>query len=106
MLILHLMSLLLVALQPSVKAPQAPPPPKANPPYTSNNVQKIDINLPALKFFCDGRQSDLKRYIEASPHWRLGIERQGDKDFTIAYRRSGPRVTLNGFIGSSTQTRV
>ncbi len=101
-------SVLLVAfVQPAGQASQNAPPPKAAvAPYSSIGSQKIDINLPSLKYFCDGKRDDLKRYIEACPRWRVGIERRDGRDLVVAYRRLDSRVTLNGFVGSETQTRV
>jgi hypothetical protein len=96
---------LLVAFQPNPPAQPAAPA-KQPGPYASNGVTKVDINLPALKVFCDGKQNYLKRYLEASPRWRVGIERIGDQDKIVAYRRVESRITLNGYVGSSEQTRV
>lgn len=84
----------------------APIPRAAGAPYTSSGTKTIDVNLPSLKYFCDGKDADLKRYIEASPRWRVGVERLDGKDVAIAYRRLDSRITTNGFIGSKTQTRV
>ncbi len=99
--------LLFALIQPAGQAPQNAPPPKATAtPYSSSGSQKIDVSLPSFKYFCDGKKDDLKRYVEASPRWRVGMERRGGRDVAVAYRRLDSRVTLNGFIGSKTQTRV
>jgi len=107
MLTLCFSVLLFALIQPAGQAPRnAAPRPAPAAPYTSSGSQKIDVNLPSLKYFCEGKQSDLKRYIEASPRWRVGIERRDGHERAVAYRRLETRVTLNGFIGSKTQTRV
>lgn len=104
----HCISVAVFALlQPAGQAAQVAPIPRtAGAPYTSSGTKTLDVNLPSLKYFCDGKECDLKRYIEASPRWRVGVERLDGKDVAIAYRRLESRITTNGFIGSKTQTRV
>jgi hypothetical protein len=91
---------------PSVPAAPVQRAPVGEPPYSQVDSQQVVIDLPALKFFCDGRQDVLKRYLEAAPHWRVGVKRNGAKDVTVAYRRSGERITLSGYIGSRAPYRV
>lgn len=98
----HLLAMLLLGFQAPSPAVMA----KAPPTYAAVGTQKVDVNLPALKFFCDGKQGDLKRYLEASPRWRVGVERRGDQELVVAYRRSGTRITLNGYLGTKSQTRM
>lgn len=76
-----------------------PPPPieLRGSPYTKRDSIRVQVDLPALKFFADeaGNREKLQRYLEASPDWRVGNER-GE---LIARRREDRRTTLNGNLG-------
>lgn len=52
----------------------------------------IDIDLPALKYFCEGHQTDLRRYFESSPDWRVGVIGVGKDRQVVASRKLERRL--------------